>query len=136
MRKMPVMFFNASLKVRGSSRSIKRDAPNWSASVCRFASLRDPTEKCAPLLSKFFATSFPTCPVTPNTSRLLEPFICPPFQCCLCEMRLISALPCRCSADCAAGFQLVKFLLLFVVQEAVDPCLDVGIGHDKLCHRV
>src|SRR6266436_4534441 len=41
----------------------------------RFAFLRVPTEKCASLLLKFFATRVPTCPVTPNTSRLLEVFI-------------------------------------------------------------
>src|SRR5439155_24400483 len=46
-----------------------------SASSFRFAFLRVPTEKFAPLLLKFLATSFPTCPVTPNTSRLFDLFI-------------------------------------------------------------
>src|SRR3984893_18338691 len=68
-------FFNASSKVRGSSRSINRDDPNWFASSSRFALRRDPTEKYASLLFRLVATSFPTCPVTPNTSRLLELFI-------------------------------------------------------------
>src|SRR6266567_5871009 len=75
IRKSPVTFVNASSKVRGSSRSMKREAPNWSASSSRFAFLRVPTENRASLLFKFFATSFPTSPVTPNTSRLLEVFI-------------------------------------------------------------
>src|SRR5580704_4085538 len=69
-------FFNASSKVRGSSRSItNRDDPNWFASSSRFALRRDPTEKYASLLFRLVATSFPTCPVTPNTSSLLEPLI-------------------------------------------------------------
>src|SRR6266404_1052312 len=69
------MFLNASSKVRGSSRSINRDAPNLPASSSRIAFLRVPTERFASLLLKCLATSFPTCPVAPNTSRLLELFM-------------------------------------------------------------
>ena len=51
-------FLNASSKVLGSSRSIKRDAPNWFASSSRFALLRDPTEKYASLLFRLWRQVF------------------------------------------------------------------------------
>jgi len=53
----------------------KARCPTLICEIFQIRFLRVPTEKCASLLLKFFATSFPTCPVTPNTSRLLEVFI-------------------------------------------------------------
>src|ERR1700730_18223210 len=42
---------------------------------CRFVHAMPLSQKYASLLFRLVATSFPTCPVTPNTSRLLELFI-------------------------------------------------------------